>query len=92
MRKYAEIYQGFVVAFIERDDMLRPEFVPPRFAVRIDMLSPQPIVGDEFDGRRFIAPTRPNPNLLFKPPTSEELIKANQGLLEEILELLKPVE
>jgi len=81
MRRYAEIYQGFIVAFAERDDLRRPEYPPPRFAVRVDMLNPQPKTGDEFDGRRFLAPTRENPNLN-TPPTE-------RMLLEEILDLLK---
>jgi len=82
MRKYAEVHQGFVIGFHERDDMRRPEFVGS-IAVRIDMLNPQPSIGDEWDGRQFKAPTRPNPNLAPPPLT-------NRQLLERILELLEP--
>jgi len=91
MRKYAEIYHGFVVGFHQRTDKLVPEFVPPRFAVRIDRLPVVPVIGDEhFGGKSFGPPSRPNPNLAPPPETDREILEETRKLVEQILTLLTP--
>ena len=90
MRKYAEVMRGFVVGFHERDDLTRPLFQLPRFAIRIDMLANPPALHDEFDGRRFKAPTRENPNLLPPPPTDREILEETRAAVDRILDLLNP--
>ena len=87
-KEYAEIYRGFVVGKHLRDDARVPEFVPPRFAVKIrdeeddDFDDITANIGDEFTRGRFRIPTRPNPNL--EPPVSTD-----RELLEEILTILR---
>ncbi len=93
MRKYAEIKAGFVVGIHARDDMHRPEFVWPKIAVRIDMLSTQPKIGWYFDGRRFASPGigQPrNPNLDPPPPSNRKLLEETRAAVARILELLEP--
>ena len=89
MRKYAEIHRGFVVGFHDRPDERKPEFVAPRFVVRIDDLPSEPAIGDEWDGRRFTAPTRPNPNLDPPPPADREILEETRATVERILQLLQ---
>ena len=83
MRIYAEIYRSFVVGFHERNDMRRPEFEAPRIAVRVDMLTQQPSIGDEWTGRNFIVPSRPNPNLAPPPATDRELLEQILAIVEQ---------
>ena len=83
MRKYAEIFKGFVVAFAERDDEVRPEYAGSRSAIRIDMLINQPVAGDEWTGRRFQSPTRPNPNLAPPPPSDRQLLERILAIVEQ---------
>ena len=91
MRKYAEIYSGFIVGKHERSDKRVPEFEPPRFAVRIDNLPSEPAIGDEhFGGTSFGSPTRPNPNLIPPPPTDRALLEEIRTDVESILALLTP--
>jgi hypothetical protein len=88
MRKYAEVNKGFVVGFHKRSDKRIPEFVPPRFAIRVDNISPQPKVGDEYDGR-FGPPTKPNPNLEV-PETNKEILEETRELVKELINILTP--
>lgn len=93
MRKYAEIYRDFVVGFHERDDMRRPDFVRPRFAVRVDQLTTQPEIGWYFDGRRFTAPGPDQPhnvNLDPPPDTDRKVLEDTRTTVEAILALLQP--
>jgi len=91
MRKYAEIYNGFVIGKPERTDKRVPEFEPPRFAIRIDDLAGEPAIGDEhFGGTNFGAPTRPNPNLAPPPETNREILEETRELVQQVLALLPP--
>jgi len=81
MRRYAEIHRGFVIAIHERDDMRRPEFVSPRFAIRVDMLNPEPGPRWTFDGRRF---SPPGP-----PQAAEPVVPTDRELLEQILAIVE---
>jgi len=91
-RKYAEIMNGFVVDKIQRPDGdgLVPEFVAPRFAIRIDNLPSEPEIGWEYDGINFFPPTRPNPNLIPPPPTDRDLLEEIRADISSILALLTP--
>lgn len=86
MRKYAEVYQGFVVDNrLERSDKRVPEFESPRIAVRIDNLPSEPSIGDEhFGGTNFGAPTRPNPNLV-RRETDREILEEIKETVNKIL-------
>jgi len=83
MRKYAEVHIGFVVGFHTREDERVPEFAG-RSAIRVDNLATEPSIGDEWTGRDFISPTRPNPNL--DPP-----LDSNREILEETRELVREI-
>jgi len=87
MRRYAEVKDGFVIGFHERNDKRIPEF-SGRIAVLVKV--PFPSIGDEYDGTTFFPPTRPNPNLAPPPETNREILEETRRLVEQILTQLTP--
>jgi len=85
MPRYAEVFEGRMVAEIERNDDKVPEFAGNRSAVDITNETPRPQPGWLWDGNTWTQSTLPPP----KPRSSSQLDRMDDKL-DQILEKLTP--